>query len=232
MSTSRPPNGERPDLTHVATAFVRWSAATPSRCASCRACRRCGCENVANELRDLVRVPGLAATSVRRGRYTEPAAPNALVESRARTAGVPVAHGALTAAVTFSGVHRMVPARLAPAHRHTDLFAVRARPARCTRSLWPGARSPRRPAEPRFALGIAPVILADLMNRRIHVSERRATLLSFESLFQRGLYGVIVIPAAAALGDRSLSTVLIGFALLCVVPLALATRLRGADDAR
>jgi len=69
-------------------------------------------------------------------------------------------------------------------------------------------------------------LLVDLLNRRIVASDRRATLLSFESMFQRGSYGVLVYAAATALDASSLSSVLLGFALLCAVPLALAVRLR------
>lgn len=73
-----------------------------------------------------------------------------------------------------------------------------------------------------FALGVTPVILVELLNRRISSSERRATLLSFESLVQRGSYGVVVYFAAAALERSSLSAVLFGFAAAAATALALA----------
>ena len=127
------------------------------------------------------------------------------------------AYGALTAAVTLLGAFTSwradawrrrcgtVPLALAVAGSLGAMYVLLA--------LAPGgAFSAPLLLSHGFALGVAPVILADLMNRRIHVSERRATLLSFESLFQRGFYGVVVIAAAAALGDRPLSTVLVGFA--------------------
>jgi MFS family permease len=63
-----------------------------------------------------------------------------------------------------------------------------------------------------FGLGVVPVVVNDLLNRRISSSERRATLLSFESLLQRGSYGVIVYAASVALEHSSLTAVLLGFA--------------------
>ena len=68
-----------------------------------------------------------------------------------------------------------------------------------------------------LALGVAPVLIVDLLNRRIQASERRATMLSFESMAQRGTYGVLVYVAASALDASSLPIVLLGFALLSAV---------------
>jgi len=225
--------------TYVATALVSLVGAAaafalrePPRVPTVRVHR-----HVADALGDLVRTPGLAAI-IAYGAvvYTAIRGANALLWNPVLgAAGVPVAaFGALTAAVTLLGAFTSwradawrrragtVPVAVAIAGSLAAMYVLLA--------LAPGgAFAAPLLLSHGLALGIAPVILADMMNRRIHVSERRATLLSFESLFQRGFYGVIVIAAAAALGDRSLSTVLIGFALLCVVPLLLAARLRGDE---
>ena len=83
-----------------------------------------------------------------------------------------------------------------------------------------------------IALGVVPVVIADLMNRRIESSERRATLLSFESLVQRGSYGAVVIVASIALEKSSLTLVLSASPRrprlrACCVPLAT----RGSEPA-
>ena len=74
-------------------------------------------------------------------------------------------------------------------------------------------------------LGVAPVLIADLLNRRIESSERRATLLSFESLINRGLYGAIVWLAASGIDRHGLDAVLLGFALLAAGALAFVPRM-------
>jgi len=87
-----------------------------------------------------------------------------------------------------------------------------------------------------LALGVAPVLIVDLLNRRIHAPERRATLLSFESMLQRGLYGAIVYVAARGLDQHGLGAVLVGFALVSAVALllvpALVSRLEPLRSAR
>jgi MFS family permease len=189
--------------------------------------------HVANALRDLVRTPGLAATLAWGALvYAAMRAANALVWNPVLAgAGIPLgAYGALTAAATLLGAftawradawrHRVGTRKLAiwiPASLGA-MYALLA--------LAPGAWAAPILVSHGFALGVAPVLLVDLLNRRIVASERRATLLSFESLFQRGFYGVLVYAAATALDASSLSSVLIGFALLCALPRALAARIR------
>jgi len=226
-----------PTLTYVASAFVAlagvgaaFALREPPRQPTVRVHR-----HVADSLRDLVRTPGLAATLAYGALvYAAIRGANALVWNPVLgSAGVPIAaYGALTETVSLIGAfiawradawrRRLgtVPLAFAVAGSLAAMYGLLA--------LAPGgAFAAPLLLSHGFALGITPVILADQMNRRIHVSERRATLLSFESLSQRGLYGVVVIAASAALGDRSLSTVLLGFALLSAIPLALAARLRG-----
>lgn len=228
-----------PTLTYVASAVVSLVGAAaafalhePPRLRTVRVHR-----HVADALRDLIHAPGLAATlAFGAVVYTAIRGANALLWNPVLgSAGMPVAaYGGLTSVLTLLGA---LTAWRADSWRRrigtvTLAFAVAGSLAVMFVLL---ALAPGGPfAAPLllshgFALGITPVIMADMMNRRIHVSERRATLLSFESLFQRGFYGVVVIFAAAALGDRPLSTVLVGFALLCVIPLALAARLRGGE---
>ncbi len=227
-----------PTPTYVATGLISLVGAAaafalrePPRAPTARVRK-----HVAEALRDLVRARGVAA-AIAYGAivYTALRGANALLWNPVLgSAGVPVAaYGAPTAVVTLLGAfaawradawRRRVgtaPIALAIASSLVAMYVLLA--------LAPGgAFAAPILVSHGFALGITPVILADLVNRRIHVSERRATVLSFESLFQRGFYGVVVYAAATALGERSLSTVLVGFALLCVVPLALAARLR--DD--
>ncbi len=72
------------------------------------------------------------------------------------------------------------------------------------------------------------MLIVDFLNRRIVASERRATMLSFESMAQRGTYGVLVYAAATALDASTLATVLLALACLSAIPLALALRIREA----
>jgi MFS family permease len=197
-------------------------------------------QHVAAAFRDLAHVPGLAATLVYAALvYSSIRAANALVWNPVLgEAGIPIASfGALAAVATLLGA---LGAWRADAWRQrfgsvTLAFAVAGSLAAMYGglALAPGGTwaAPLLVSH-GFALGVTPVILADLMNRRIHVSERRATLLSFESLANRGFYGLIVYGAASALGDRSLSTVLAGFAAVCVVALVLAARIRATDGDR
>ncbi|MGH7289972.1 MAG: MFS transporter, partial [Myxococcota bacterium] len=225
-----------PTLTYVASAVVSlvgvgaaFALREPPRTPTVRVHR-----HVAEAFRDLVHAPGLAATLAYGALvYAAIRGANALLWNPVlERAGVPVAaFGALTAVVTLLGA--FIAWRADAWRRRVGTFRLAFAVASSLAAMYvllalaPGSVF----AAPLllthgFALGVTPVILADQMNRRIHVSERRATLLSFESLFQRGFYGVVVIAASAALGDRSLATVLAGFALLSAIPLALAARLR------
>jgi MFS family permease len=189
--------------------------------------------HVADSLRDLVHTPGLMATLAYGALvYAAIRAANALVWNPVLAgAGVPVSvYGALSGATTLLGAftawradawrRRIGTTKLAAgiAGSLAAMYALLA--------LAPGAWAAPILVTHGFALGVAPVLLVDLLNRRIVASERRATLLSFESLFQRGFYGVLVYAASSALDESSLTSVLIGFALLCAIPLALAARLR------
>jgi MFS family permease len=188
-------------------------------------------QHVAETLRDLVRTPGLIATLVYAALvYASLRAANALVWNPVLAqAAVPVsAYGLLTAAVTLLGavtswradawLRRLgvAPLALGIAGSLAAMYALLA--------LWPAGGAPLI-ASHGLALGFTPVLVVDLLNRRIRVPERRATLLSFESLAQRGLYGVIVYFAASGIERHGLGAVLIGFALLSAVPLALIPRL-------
>jgi MFS family permease len=189
-------------------------------------------QHVAETLRDLARIPGLIATLVYAALvYAALRAANALVWNPVLAeASVPVsAYGALTAAVTLLGAFTawradawqrrlgIAPLTFAIPASLVAMYAGLA--------LSPGAWGAALIASHGIPLGIAPVLIADLLNRRIEASERRATLLSFESLVQRGLYGAIVYFAAAGLDQHGLGAVLIGFGLLGAVALALAPRL-------
>ena len=229
-----------PTPTYVASAFISLAGAAaafalrePPRAPTVRVHR-----HVADALRDLVRAPGLVATLAYGALvYAAIRAANALVWNPVLgSAGVPVAaYGALTAVVTLLGAFTAWRADAWRRRTGTAVLAFAAAGSLAAMymllALAPGgAFAAPILVSHGFALGLTPVILSDLLNRRIRVSERRATLLSFESLLQRGFYGVIVYAAATALGENSLSTVLVGFALLCVIPLALATRLRSDES--
>jgi len=189
--------------------------------------------HVADALRDLVRTPGLIAMLAYGALvYAAMRAANALVWNPvlARSHVPLAAYGALTGAVSLLGAltawradawrRRVGPTALAVAIAASlaGMYALLA--------LAPGWWCVPILLTHGLALGATPVLLVELLNRRIRASERRATLLSFESMFQRGTYGVLVYAAASALDASSLDMVLLGFALLCVVPLALAGRIR------
>jgi MFS family permease len=91
-------------------------------------------------------------------------------------------------------------------------------------ALAPGALAVPLIATQDLPLGVAPVLIADLLNRRIESSERRATLLSFESLINRGLYGTIVWLAASGIDRQGLDAVLLGFAGLAALAVAFVPR--------
>ena len=188
--------------------------------------------HVAETLRALVATPGLLATLVYASLvYAALRAANALVWNPVlERAGVPLSgFGALTAAVSLLGAFTAwraaaierrlgaLPLALTIACSLVAMFALLA--------LSPGVWATPILVSHGLPLGVAPVLIADLLNRRIESSERRATLLSFESLFQRGLYGAIVYFAATALDRHGLQTVLLGFAGLAVLALAFVPRM-------
>jgi MFS family permease len=188
--------------------------------------------HVGKTLRDLVATPGLLATFAYGALvYAALRAANALVWNPVlEQASLPVGgFGVLTAVVTLLGAatawrahalqHRLGSAGLAIAVAASvgAMYAVLP--------LASGALDVALIASHGLPLGVVPVLLADLLNRRIASSERRATLLSFESLFQRGLYGVLVYGAASVLESRGLTSVLIGFAALCAIALAFVPRM-------
>jgi len=190
--------------------------------------------HVANALRDLVNTPGLISLVLYAALvYAAIRAANALVWNPVlANAGAPVGlYGVLTGAVSLiaalvawrtDALRRRLGARalaLLVALSLVGMYGVLA--------LEPGLWSIPILVSHGLALGIAPVLIVDMMNRRIHASERRATMLSFESMAQRGTYGVLVYVAASALDASSLPVVLLGFAALAAVPLLLAARLRG-----
>jgi MFS family permease len=212
----------------LAGAAAAFALREPPRVATVRMRR-----HVANALRDLVRTPGLIAILAYGAlAYAAIRAANALVWNPVlEAAGMPVGiYGALTGVVSLLGAlaawrtdawRRSVGATalaLSVAASLAGMYALLA--------LAPGWWSVPILLTHGVALGVTPVLLVDQLNRRIVASERRATLLSFESMFQRGTYGVLVYAAASALDTSSLSTVLLGFAVICVVPLVLAVRIR------
>jgi MFS family permease len=72
-----------------------------------------------------------------------------------------------------------------------------------------------------LALGMLPVVTASLLNDLIPSSERRATLLSLESLFSRGSYGLASIALGTALDRAGLEPLLIVLACAALLPLLL-----------
>lgn len=188
--------------------------------------------HVAEAVRDLVGTPGLPATLAFGALvYAALRAANALVWNPVLVeAQVPLGlFGALTAAATLLGAftawragaweRRLGVTRLATAIAGSLVFMYAGL------ALSPGIWAAPLIASHGFAIGVAPVLIVNLLNRRIHSSERRATLLSFESLLQRGLYGVIVLFAANALDRESLAAVLVGFGLMSALSLALVPAL-------
>jgi hypothetical protein len=142
-------------------------------------------KHVANALRDLVRAPGLAATLAYGAVvYTALRGANALVWNPVLgTAGVPVAaYGALTAAVTLLGasLHGADAWRRRSARGARGLdrrVACRYVRRRARAGLVVGAD----PAPARARARVTPVLVVDLLIVASRASERRATLLSFES---------------------------------------------------
>ncbi|MDH3687072.1 MAG: hypothetical protein OEP95_12650, partial [Myxococcales bacterium] len=72
-----------------------------------------------------------------------------------------------------------------------------------------------------LALGALPVIVSALLNDRITNGERRATLLSLESLLSRGLYGAAALGLGWGLDRAGLSSMLLAVGALGILPLAL-----------
>jgi hypothetical protein len=190
--------------------------------------------HVANALRDLVRTPGLIAIVLYAALvYAALRAANALVWNPVLAdAGAPLGlYGVLTGAVSL--IAALVALRTDALRRRLGARALAVLAAASLVGMYallalaPGWWSVPLLVSHGLALGVAPVLVVDLLNRRIHASERRATMLSFESMAQRGSYGVIVYAAASALDAASLSAVLLGLAALSAVPLLLALRMRG-----
>lgn len=77
-----------------------------------------------------------------------------------------------------------------------------------------------------LALGALSVVSSSLINERIPSSERRATVLSLESLVSRGLYGLASIALGAALDIFPLDSVLLLAAAVGCIPLAAMLLLR------
>jgi len=195
-------------------------------------------KHVANALRDLVRTPGLVAVLAYGALvYAAIRAANALVWNPVlASAEVPIGvYGVLTGVVSLLGA--LAAWRTDAWRRRVGATALAVAIAASLASMYallalaPGWWSVPILLAHGLALGVAPVLVVDLLNRRIVASKRRATLLSFESMFQRGTYGVLVYAAASALDASSLASVLLGFALLCAVPLALAVRIRDVAPA-
>jgi len=200
-------------------------------------------QHVAETLRDLAHTPGLIATLFYAALvYAALRAANALLWNPVlATASVPLsAYGPLTGAATLLGAFTawradalqrwlgVTPLAFAIAGFLLAMYALIA--------LAPGPWGAPLIASHGLALGVAPVLIVDLLNRRIHAPERRATLLSFESMLQRGLYGAIVYVAARGLDQHGLGAVLVGFALVSAVALllvpALVSRLEPLRSAR
>jgi len=197
--------------------------------------------HVSDTLRDVARTPGIAAVLAFSALvFLGLRAANALVWNPVlEAAGLPLrSFGALTA---VTGVLAALSAWRAHAWRERigerSLLLVCSGSVTAMYLLLPlahGVPAALLLMTHGFALGLAPVLLVELLNRRIASSERRATLLSFESLVQRGTYGVVVYFASAALGRGPLSSVLLGFAATSAAALALApwlARAPGRDRA-
>ncbi len=217
----------------LAGAAAAFALREPPRIATVRVRR-----HVANALRDLVRTPGLLAMLAYAALvYAALRAANALVWNPVlASADVPVGwYGALTGVISLLGA--LAAWRADACRRRLGATALAVSIAASLAGMYallalaPGWWSVPILLTHGLALGATPVLVVDLLNRRIHASERRATLLSFESMFQRGTYGVLVYAAASALDTSSLSAVLLGFALLCAIPLALALRIRDVASA-
>jgi hypothetical protein len=191
--------------------------------------------HVADALRDLVRTPGLLAVVAYAALvYAAIRAANALVWNPVlESAGAPIGlYGVLTGATTLLAAGTalctdawrrrfgMRALALAVAASLAGMYALLA--------LAPGWWSIPILVAHGLPLGVAPVLIVDFLNRRIVASERRATMLSFESMAQRGTYGVLVYAAATALDASTLATVLLALACLSAIPLALALRIREA----
>jgi hypothetical protein len=188
--------------------------------------------HVAEALRELFVTRGLLSTLVYGALvYAGLRAANALVWNPVleRSAFPLALFGALTAVVTLLGAatawraqsieRALGPTRLGLAIAGSVVAMYLGL------ALAPGPVAVALLASQGFPLGVAPVLIADLLNRRIESSERRATLLSFESLVNRGLYGAIVWLAATGIDRHGLDAVLLGFALLAAVALAFVPRM-------
>jgi len=195
--------------------------------------------HVAETFRDLGRTPGLIATVAFSALvYLGLRAANALVWNPVlAAAGIPLgALGVLTAAVTLLAA--WTAWRAHAWRERVGEPALTLGLALSVTAMYlalPFAHGPFAAAllvSHGFALGVVPVVLADVLNRRIASPDRRATLLSFESLAQRGAYGVVVIFASAALERHSLDTVLLGFAATSAAAAALAPLVTRGSEPR
>ncbi|HXX47854.1 MAG TPA: MFS transporter [Myxococcota bacterium] len=223
-----------PTATYVATALIALVGVAvalllsePPRRAELRLRAHVGAA-----IADLWRTQGLGATLAFSALvFLGLRAANALVWNPVlAAAGIPLgSYGALTAAFTLVGAYA---ARRAAAWQQRlgarPLTLLAAGSVSAMYLLLPLASGPASAAllmSHGLALGVLPVVVVDLLNKRIDSSERRATLLSFESFVQRGVYGAVVIAATAALERRSLSTVLLGFAATSAAAVALVPRI-------
>ncbi len=191
-------------------------------------------------LRDLGRIRGLGETIVFSALvYLGLRAASALVwHPVLEAAGMPLrAYGALTAVATLLGAWTAWRAHAWRARLgERPLMLLAAGSVVAMYLLLPLAHGPAAAAlllTHGFGMGVVPVVIGDLLNRRIASPDRRATLLSFESLLQRGSYGVVVYLASVALERSSLDVVLLGFAATAAAATALVplmTRESAADD--
>jgi MFS family permease len=189
-------------------------------------------QHVAAALRDLSHTRGLIATMLYGALvYAALRAANALVWNPVlEAASVPVGlFGALTAVVSLLGAYTAWQAPAWQARLGGTALALLASLSVSAMyallALSPGVLGGPLIASHGLALGILPVLITDALNRRIESSERRATVLSFESVLNRGSYGLIVYAAATGIDRYGLAAVLVGFALLSAASLALVPRM-------
>jgi MFS family permease len=188
--------------------------------------------HVGETLRDVVTTPGLLATFAYGALvYAALRAANALVWNPVlERASLPLRwFGALTGVVTLLGAATAWRAHVLQRRLGAAPLAVAIAGSigamYATLALVPGPLDVVWIASHGLPLGVTSVLLAEILNRRIDSSERRATLLSFESLFQRGLYGALIYVASIALERHGLTSVLVGFALLGALALAFVPRM-------
>ena len=188
----------------------------------------------AEAIADLWRAPGLAALVLYSGTvFVGVRAANALVFNPVMAAAElpPTTYGTISAATTLLAAGCAISAArvLERLGLRATLVALPLGVALlfAAAAAWTGPVTAIGLCLHGVAIGVLPTVLAVAINHRIASSDRRATVLSFESMASRGIYGAAIVPLGWALDSYALSTV-----LYLLAAITAATAIAGAVAAR